>query len=46
VETRLLPRSSEKEFAQGDSGLRFSDLEIALSVVSAKVQLLELARLG
>jgi hypothetical protein len=46
VETRVLPRSSKKEFAQVDSGLRFTNLEIALSVVSSKVQPLELARLG
>jgi len=37
---------SKKEFARTDSGLRFIDLEIALSVVSANVQPLELARLG
>jgi hypothetical protein len=36
---------SKKEFARTD-GAPVIDLEIALSVVSAKVQPLELARLG
>ena len=45
VETRVLLRSSKKEFAQTDSGSG-DDLEIALSVVSAKIQPLELVRPG
>jgi hypothetical protein len=45
VETRVFLRSSKKEFAQTDSGSG-DDLEIALSVVSAKIQPLELVRLG
>jgi hypothetical protein len=45
VETRVFLRSSKKGFAQTDSGSG-DDLEIALSVVSAKIQPLELVRLG